>query len=140
MNPETATDAEVSAWLAEHCMGWHIITVPLTIAGQKDDAQMGMYSDYTGENQSSESIMRVEDFHPTSDYDQLVMCEDKVRDRWTIGLQQEDTLKHEDEQFYAYASVEGDIRFDLYFRNELSARCRLIVMILLWEKKHACRA
>ena len=119
MNPLTATDAEVDAWLAEHCHEAH--------------------------NQYKAGWTVGEIWHPTSDYDQLVLCEAKVSDRWRLRLAQLPPAWAKSvclETYECMADPWGDDTVDdevhVFSRHasELSARARLVVATLQWEAEH----
>ncbi len=100
LDPQTASDAEIDAWLAK-------------------------------ENRT----INDGDWHPTSDYSQTIMCENKVRERWWHGC------TYLNEEWIASAEhKECDVdemhRFvNIWHKQELSARARLVVAILQYEKE-----
>ena len=107
MNPQTASDAEVDAWLAEHC----------------PEAYEALYK--------KEGVINGE-WHPTQDYDQLTLCEAKVKDRCYMHFQWSPILN----QWCADTTLlPSQSEEEIKNNSELSARARLVVAILQFEQE-----
>lgn len=121
IDPQTATDQEIDAWLAEYCMEWHL--------------EGDVWCDKNGHGQYF-----ITTWLPHRLYEQLMLCEEKVRERWTLRLSQinPELLNYGLlDPFQAVADVAEDDS-DLIRASgmsELSARARLVVAILLYERE-----
>lgn len=121
IDPQAATDQEVDAWLAKHCLELRT----------KDGR---WYNEGT-------CLHILGGVHPTSDYEQLVMCEAKVQDRWQLSWQRQlngtyscAAMLSEDADGMSWKGSWANV--EAGSSSELRARAGLVVAVMIYEEEN----